>query len=82
MPISWKQQWVVSVTKGRKTRYFYGTKLADAMKCAGLKKGDIFGFARFARSAVKCGEKMERKDCYIDHGTWVRRSAFSKRKAA
>ena len=47
MPISWKHEWVVAVAKGRQTKYFYGVKLADAMRAAGVKKGDGFAFSRF-----------------------------------
>ena len=72
MPISWKQQWVVARTRGRRTAYFYGTKLAEAMEHARLKPGEVFGYARFLRGAVKCGE-FTKGDCYIDHGTWIRR---------
>ncbi len=56
MPISWKQQYVVAVTKGRKTRYFYGATRKEALSHAGLKKGEGFAYAKFERGPVLWGE--------------------------
>lgn len=67
IPIKWTRQYVVAVTKGRRTRYFYGTKLKDAMNAARLKSGDGFAYACFTRGPVKWGEKTE-GDCYKEFG--------------
>ncbi len=51
-----KNIFVVTVTKGSRTRYFYGEKLKDAFDVAGLKVGDKFKYAKFSRDAVRDAE--------------------------
>ena len=55
-PIGWKQQYVVAVTRGSKTRYFYGATLNEAVNVANLKPGDGFAYAKFERGTVQYAE--------------------------
>jgi hypothetical protein len=47
-----KAQYIVAVTRGTKTRYFYGEKLKDALRTAGLKPEEYFSYARFPRDGA------------------------------
>ena len=60
---------VVTVTRGTKTRYFYGEKLKEALEYAGLKRGDAFKYARFSRGQVQ-------------DGRWVRDGVYETAAAA
>ena len=48
-----KHIFVVTITRGRKTRFFYGERLKDALDVANPKRGETFTYAKFARSAVQ-----------------------------
>lgn len=41
-----KTQYVVAVTRGRKTRYSWGEKLKDALAHANLRMGEAFVFTK------------------------------------
>lgn len=47
-----KNIYMVTVTRGRRTRFFYGERLKDALDVAGLKPGEKFQYARFSRGSV------------------------------
>jgi hypothetical protein len=47
-----KDIYVVTVTRGSKTRYSYGEKLKEALAVANPRKGESFRYARFSRSKV------------------------------
>lgn len=42
-----KVMYALAVTRGRRTRYFYGTKLKDAIDAAGLLVGESFVYTKF-----------------------------------
>lgn len=48
-----KNIFVVTITRGSKTRYFYGERLKDALEVANPRKGETFMYAKFAREAVQ-----------------------------
>lgn len=53
----WPHEYVVAVTKGNKTRYFYGAKLKDATAAAGKAlKGAVFSYCKFTRGPVQVAE--------------------------
>jgi hypothetical protein len=74
-PISWKQQYVVAVTTGRKTRYFYGETLKEATRASGVKDGQGFAYAKFERGAVQWAEKAKNGKVLICYGPMQRKSA-------
>jgi len=47
-----RTQFVVAVTRGRKTRFFWGVKLKDALALANLRDNERFEYAKFARGAM------------------------------
>lgn len=47
-----KTIFVVTVQRGRRTRFFYGERLKDALGVAGLKIGDAFQYAKFSRGTI------------------------------
>lgn len=53
------RQYVVAVTHGSKTRYFYGRHLKDALAAAGKAIPDDYPFtyARFERKSITQAEK-------------------------
>lgn len=77
VPIGWKQSYVVAVTRGRTTRYFYGTTLKDAVAAAGkrIKPGVGFAYAKFERGAVQWAELGAKGKSYIHYGPMRRKVA-------
>lgn len=59
-----KDIFIVTVTRGRKTRYSYGERLKDALDAASIKVGETFNYARFTRKAVTSAEF--RGDTYVE----------------
>lgn len=57
------REYVVAVTHGRKTRYFYGRHLKDALAAAGkaVPDGHPFSYARFERKSVTEAEKRGKR---------------------
>lgn len=54
----WPTEYVVAVTKGSKTRYFYGQRRKDAIEAAGKAlNGRVFSVARFVRESVVVAER-------------------------
>ena len=74
-PIGWKKEYAVAVTRGRKTRYFYGGTLKEALGYAKLKPGDGFAYAKFQRGTVQWAELGAKGDRYIHHGPMRRKAA-------
>lgn len=48
-----KTIFVVTITRGSKTRFFYGEKLKDALAAANPRNGEAFQYAKFGRAAVQ-----------------------------
>ena len=48
--------YVVTVTRGRRTRYSYGERLKDALAVAAPKIGERFTFAKFKRGSLTKAE--------------------------
>jgi hypothetical protein len=46
----------VSVTRGRKTIYRYGSKMKDAVDLLKLKAGERFKYARYEHGGITAGE--------------------------
>lgn len=67
-PISWKVDYCVAVTRGRRTRYTHGATLKEAVALAHLKPGDGFAYAKFERGSVQWAEIGARGDTYIHYG--------------
>lgn len=44
---------VVTVTRGSKTRFFYGERLKDALGTANPRRGETFTYAKFSRGATQ-----------------------------
>lgn len=51
-----KDIYVVTVTRGAKTRYSYGERLKDALAVASPRLGEKFSYAKFTRAAVVSAE--------------------------
>jgi hypothetical protein len=47
-----KDIYVVTVTRGRRTRFSYGERLKDALAVARPRIGEKFRYARFSRKEV------------------------------
>ena len=62
-----KDIFVVTITRGSKTRYFYGERLKDAFDVSGIKTGDKFKYAKFSRNAVRSAEWV-RDGVYVTGG--------------
>lgn len=52
-----RQFYVVAVTRGRRTKFGYGERLKDAMAAAGVKDGEGFEYACYARGSKQWAEK-------------------------
>ena len=58
-----KDIYVVTVTRGSRTRYTYGERLKDALSAARIKIGESFKYAHFTRGPVADAEF--RGDTYV-----------------
>lgn len=74
-PISWKAQYVVAVTRGRKTTYKYGSTLKEAVGLSKLKPGEGFAYAKFERGDVQWAEIGAKGTTYIHYGPMRRKAA-------
>lgn len=46
----------VSVTRGRRTIYRYGSRMKDAVALLKLRSGERFKYVRYEHSGIKSGE--------------------------
>jgi hypothetical protein len=47
-----KDIFVVTITRGRKTKFYYGEKLKEALAVAAPRVGESFKYAKFRRDRV------------------------------
>lgn len=59
-----KTQYVVAVTRGRKTRYSWGERLKDAVAAARLRMGERFSYTKLVGDAEHVAEF--RGDTYLE----------------
>jgi hypothetical protein len=58
-PIDWNEEYIVAITRGRKTKYFYGQTLKEACSAAAIKNGEAFAYAKFELAGqVEWAEKV------------------------
>jgi hypothetical protein len=55
-----RHQYVLCVVRGRRTRFFYGSKLGELVT-AHVKVGDDFGYATLTTSKWRVGERSTTK---------------------
>lgn len=74
-PISWRTEYAVAVTRGRRTRYSYGQTLKEALAHAKLREGEGFAYAKFERGPVQWAEHYPSKGTLVHHGPMKRTKA-------